>query len=205
MRLFKFLLTGVLFAATAAHAQVNSTTLLMPAAADPTAAVSAAEAPDPAAALPAAPVTSADAAPAALSVSATPAPSPAEPSSQRGTGNVSVFENYNFQASVGYTFLRFYEAPHQIQNRNGFNSNLVYYYHGGWLGVDGSLLGGFGSQGSQRSRFLFAGAGPRFRWAGERAIEFWGHGLVGGSHYTPQTIYGSQGAFGYELGGGVDA
>jgi hypothetical protein len=138
--------------------------------------------------------------PVTASVASQPAPAP----NPQG-GVIGVFENYNFQASVGYTFLRFYEAPHQIQSRNGFNSNFVYYYHGGWFGADGSLLGSFGSQFGQRSRFVFAGGGPRFRWAGRRAVEFWGHVLVGGSHYTPQTAFGSQGAFGYEMGGGVDA
>jgi hypothetical protein len=207
MRLFKFLLAGALLAAaTTANAQVNSSSLLMPAAADPSAAVSAVPAPDPAA-LPAAPTPSADSGPAAVPLSAEPAPASrlsAAPAQRGPVPVVDVFEHYNFQISVGYTFVRFYEAPHQIQNRNGFNSNLIYYYHGGWIGIDGSLLGGFGSQSNSRSRFLFLGAGPRFRWAGDRAVEFWGHALVGGSHYTPQTSFGKQNAFGYEAGLGAD-
>jgi hypothetical protein len=208
MRLFKFLLTSALFlAATAANAQVNSPSLLMPAAADPSAALSAAPAPD-SAALPAVPAPSADPGPADLSLSAEPAPasSSSATSAQKGPRPVvGVFENFNFQASVGYTFLRFYEAPHQVESRNGFVSNFVYYYNGGWIGVDGSLLGALGSQFNERSRFLFGGAGPRLRWPGERSVEFWGHALVGGAHYTPQTSYGTQGAFGYEVGGGIDA
>jgi hypothetical protein len=83
--------------------------------------------------------------------------------------------------------------------------SLSYYYKGGWVAADGEFMATFGSQFNQRSRFLFAGGGPRFRWAGERHVEFWGHALVGGSHYTPQTAFGSQSAFAYEAGLGVDA
>ena len=32
----------------------------------------------------------------------------------------------------------------------------------------------------------------------------WGHFLAGYSHYTPQTPFGTQGAFAYEVGGGGD-
>jgi hypothetical protein len=118
---------------------------------------------------------------------------------------IGVFENFNFQAYVGFTLARFYEAPHQIQTREGFDSSIAYYYKGGWIAADGELMGTFGSQFNQRSRWLFAGGGPRFRWAAQRNIELWAHGLVGGSHYTPQTAYGGQGAFAYEAGIGADA
>jgi hypothetical protein len=42
------------------------------------------------------------------------------------------------------------------------------------------------------------------RWSAPRGLELWAHGLVGASHYTPQTAYGNQGAFAYEVGGGLD-
>jgi len=118
---------------------------------------------------------------------------------------VGVFEHYDFHAYVGYTIMRFYEAPYQIETRNGFDGSLVYYYQGGVFAADGELMASFGSQFNESSHFLFGGAGPRFRWSGRRNIEFWGHGLVGESHYTPQTALGPQGAFGYELGLGADA
>src|SRR5580704_9795778 len=104
MRLFKFLLAGALLAAaTTANAQVNSSSLLMPAAADPSAAVSAVPAPDPAA-LPAAPTPSADSGPAAVPLSAEPAPASrlsAAPAQRGPVPVVDVFEHYNFQISVG--------------------------------------------------------------------------------------------------------
>jgi hypothetical protein len=132
-------------------------------------------------------------------------PSEPVPSSKAQRGPIGVYENYSFQAYVGYTFLRFYEAPRMIQSRSGFDSALVYYFHSGTFGVDGSLMSAFGSQFGERSRFVFAGAGPRARWSAPRGLEVFGHGLVGGSHYTPQTAFGTQSAFAYEVGGGIDA
>jgi hypothetical protein len=189
MRLFGFLLTGALLAAASTSAQVTSPSLLMPSAA--TSVLATAPAPDSASV----------SAPAPYSLPAEPA-APA-PKPQRGV--IGVYENYDFQAYVGYTFLRFYEAPGHIQSRNGFDSSIAYYYHAGIFGAEGSLVGGFGSQAGYRSRFLFAGGGPRVRWSAPRDVEIFAHGLVGGSHYTPQTAYGNQGAFAYEVGLGVDA
>jgi hypothetical protein len=202
MKFLGFVLAGVLAAGTNASAQAFSSSYFVPnsAAAAASAATSNA-APDSAAALPDSPTPSSLAAvPAAVSSDS----NGALPAGPQG-GPVRVYEDFNFQGYLGLTFFRFYEAPHQIQSRTGFDSSMSYYYHGGWLGVDGSLFAGLGSQFGQRSRFLFAGAGPRFRWAGDRALEYWGHVLVGGSHYTPQTAFGGQGAFAYEAGGGVDA
>lgn len=114
--------------------------------------------------------------------------------------------NYDFQAYLGYTFLRFYEVPGTQINTNGFNYGIVYYpdYFKGWLGADGEFVLTFGSQFDEKARFLLGMGGVRVRWAAPRNVEVWGHALAGGSHYVPQTSYGSQGAFGYELGGGVD-
>lgn len=130
------------------------------------------------------------------------APSPAEPPQVV----YGVKPNYDFQAYLGYTFLRFYEVPGTKINTNGFNYSIVYYpdrFHG-WLGADGEFVLTFGSQFNEKARFLLGMGGARVRWAAPRNIEVWGHALLGGSHYVPQTSYGSQSAFGYELGGGVD-
>jgi hypothetical protein len=129
------------------------------------------------------------------------AASPAEPPQVYG-----VKPNYDFQAYLGYTFLRFYEVPGTQINTNGFNYGIVYYpdYFKGWLGADGEFVLTFGSQFDEKARFLLGMGGVRVRWAAPRNVEVWGHALAGGSHYVPQTSYGGQGAFGYELGGGVD-
>lgn len=127
--------------------------------------------------------------------------SPAEPAMlQAVTG---VFEHYSWQVSGGYSFIRFYELPSITQNMNGFNFSLVYYFKD-WIGVDGEFVAAFGSQAGVPAHFLFGGGGPRFRWSAPRGLEVWGHGLLGHTHFTPQTADGPQGAFAYELGGGVD-
>jgi hypothetical protein len=116
----------------------------------------------------------------------------------------SVYQSYSFQIYGGYTFMRFYEVPSLTQNQNGFNIGAVYYYHAKFVGADGELLATFGSALGYHSRFSFAGGGPRFRWSGPRGVELWGHALVGGAHLTPRTAFGTQSAFGYVAGGGID-
>ncbi len=101
--------------------------------------------------------------------------------------------------------MRFYEVPHQIFSLNGFDTSITYYPESGWLGGDGEFLGGFGHQAGVGSKFAFAAGGLRARWALPRGLEVWTHGLAGRAHYVPQTAYGKQGAFAYEVGVGVDA
>jgi opacity protein-like surface antigen len=115
----------------------------------------------------------------------------------------SVFQSYAWQVYGGYTFTRFFELPGITQNMNGFNLNVVYYWKD-WLGADGEFAATHATQDNVSSWLLFGGGGPRFRWSARKGIEVWAHALVGYSHFTPQTPNGSQHAFAYELGGGVD-
>ncbi len=115
----------------------------------------------------------------------------------------SVFQNFNWQAYAGYTFVRFYQTPGVTLSTNGLNFGIVYYFKD-WVGADGEFVATFGSQFGQSSKFLLGMGGLRFRWSAPRGLELWAHGLLGGSHYLPQTANGGQGALGYELGGGVD-
>jgi hypothetical protein len=115
----------------------------------------------------------------------------------------SVFETYAWQLYGGYTFQRFFELPSITENMNGFNFSAVYYWKD-WLGADGEFAAVHGDQANVSSWFLFGGGGPRVRWSAKKGIEIWAHGLVGYSHFTPQTAAGVQHAFAYELGGGVD-
>jgi hypothetical protein len=126
---------------------------------------------------------------------------PAEPAMPQVFGGV--FEHYSWQVAGGYTFVRFYELPAITQNMNGFNFSMVYYFKD-WIGADGEFVAAFGTQAGVPAHFLFGGGGPRFRWSAPRGLEVWGHGLLGHTHFTPQTANGPQGAFAYELGGGVD-
>jgi hypothetical protein len=131
--------------------------------------------------------------------SSAPAPNPA-PDPQYVQG---VFVNYNWQAYVGYTYTHFSAKGGISRNQNGFNWGIVRYFNS-WFGVEGEMFATHDSPNNQSAWFLFGGGGPRFRWQARRGIEVFAHGLVGYSHLTPQTAFGSQEAFGYELGGGAD-
>jgi hypothetical protein len=124
---------------------------------------------------------------------------PSEPAPQ-GPDVHGVFEKYNWQAYACYTFYRFYLVPKTTLNMNGVNLGVVYYPKGWLIGADGEFVGAWASP----SKLVVGMGGVRGRWSGPRGLELWGHGLVGGTHYLPQTAYGNQSAFAYEAGGGVD-
>lgn len=115
----------------------------------------------------------------------------------------SVFQQFDWEVYAGYAFVRFYQVPGVDLNLNGLNFGVVYYFRN-WVGAEGEFTGTFGSQYGDTSRFLLGLGGLRFRWSAPRGIELWAHGMVGGSHYLPQTQNGKPSALGYELGGGVD-
>jgi len=133
--------------------------------------------------------------------SSAPAPNPAPaPDPQYVQG---VFVNYNWQAYLGYTYDHFSAKGGISRNQNGFNWGIVRYFNS-WFGIEGEMFATHDSPNNESSWFLFGGGGPRFRWQARRGIEVFAHGLVGYSHLTPQTAFGKQEAFGYELGGGAD-
>ena len=131
------------------------------------------------------------------------APPASEPAAEP-QGVEGVFPATNWQVYGGYAFVRFYVVPGTMVNSNGFDAAVAYYHHNSWLGVEGELVAAFGSLTGQNSTFLLGTVGPKVRWTGSRGFELWAHGLVGGGHFSPQTIYGNRGALAYELGGGVD-
>ena len=144
---------------------------------------------------------------AAASTPATPSSplaQPAQPDPAPAPLVQSVFQTYNLQAYVGYTFLRMYLDPQLTNNMNGLNLGLDYYPGGKWIGVDGEFIGTFGSTPSCTTKFVMAAGGPRIRWLGPRGIEVWAHGLIGYSNFLPQTAFGTQSAFAFEVGAGVD-
>ena len=141
----------------------------------------------------------------ALGSSPLPEPPPSQPASQQ-PAVFGVFQNFNWQLSGGYTFVRFYVVPNVTANMNGLNIGMVYYPGGRWIGAEGEFEGAWGSFGGSCgcSKMALAVGGPRFRWAAPRAMELWAHGLVGVVHFLPQTIFGGQSAFAYVVGGGAD-
>jgi len=142
--------------------------------------------------------------PPALSAALPESPEPRGPVPQQQPSVYGVFQTFNWQLYGGYNFFRFYMVPGTTLNMNGFQIDMTYYPHSLWIGPEGQLIAEWGSYQGQTAKFAFAGGGPRFRWSKPRAVEVWAHGLVGYSHFLPQTIFGGQSSFGYEVGGGVD-
>jgi opacity protein-like surface antigen len=135
-----------------------------------------------------------------------PLAEPAQPAPAAAPASLvqSVFQTYNLQAYVGYTFFRFYADKNITNNMNGLNLGLDYYPGGKWIGLDGEFIGTFGSIPTCTTKFVMIAGGPRFRWLGPRGIEVWAHGLAGYSNFLPQTALGNHSAFGFEAGAGVD-
>jgi hypothetical protein len=117
-----------------------------------------------------------------------------------------VFPDYYWRIYAGYSFFRFYIAskPSVTVNTNGLDLGIVYYPHVGWIGIEGQFVGEYGGLYGQSLKFGLGAGGVRFRWAAPRQAEVWGHFLVGGTKFIPQTAFGGQGAFAWEVGGGVD-
>jgi hypothetical protein len=130
-----------------------------------------------------------------LNLATNPAP---EPQQVQG-----VFVQYDWAAYFGYTFFKFYEVPGLTPNSNGFNFSVQYFFKE-WLAADGEFVATHLTQNGQGGWFQFGGGGARFRWALPRGVEIWAHGLAGYSHFHPQTSFGGQADFAYELGGGID-
>ncbi len=132
---------------------------------------------------------------------AVPAAEPAEPAPQ---GVYGVLQNYNWEAYAGYTHFVFYELPGVTGNLNGFNMSLVYYPHGGHFAGDGEFAAAFAPQGDFNTTIVMGLGGVRYRLQVGRQIYVWGHGMVGGAKFTPQTAFGGEDAFAFAVGGGVD-
>ncbi|HXW61715.1 MAG TPA: hypothetical protein VEJ45_03890 [Candidatus Acidoferrales bacterium] len=117
-----------------------------------------------------------------------------------------VFPDYYWRIYAGYSFFRFYisSKPSVTVNTNGLDFGIVYYPHVGWIGVEGQFVGEYGGLFDQGLKFGLGLGGVRFRWSAPRQAEVWGHALVGGTRFSPQTAFGGQGAFAFEAGAGVD-
>jgi hypothetical protein len=206
MKRIAFLLGIVLLLAGSAAAQVNSTDSLTSA---PTAALPLQPAPLANSQLDLAvspgvsstPDLVPSSAPADFGLALPSAPVPGEPADPQGVQGV--FQYFNWQAYLGYTFVRFYEVPGTEINSNGLNFGAVYYVKD-WLGAEGEFVGTYNWQFGACGKFLMGVGGVRVRHSMQHNIEVWAHALAGGAHYSPQTAYGKEGAFGYLLGGGVD-
>ena len=133
----------------------------------------------------------------ALLNSARPAPAPA-PQEIEG-----VFPSYFWQASVGFTYTRFYEVPGTVVSTSGFNGSMAYYVKP-WVAAEGVIDAGVGKQLGQSVQSVFTGAGLRLSASQSDALTFWIHGDAGEAHFSPKTSFGGENAFGYQAGAGVD-
>lgn len=106
-----------------------------------------------------------------------------------------------FRVSLGYDYLHF-RSQLFTSNVHGLRSSFSYSWKE-WLGVEGSVLAGFGSStfNNQDSNIVLYGAGPRVTLKGR--FQPWAHALAGGIHVYPQTAFNTNG-FAVQLGGGVD-
>jgi hypothetical protein len=139
----------------------------------------------------------------AMLAAARPAPAPApspEPMPQQVQG---VYPQLYWQASVGYSYLRFYQLPSTAVGTNGVSFSMAYFFKP-WIAGEGVVDGGFGSQGGVRAGTAFGGGGVRVRMAGARATELWLHADGGVAHFSPKTNFGSDKAIAGQVGGGVD-
>jgi hypothetical protein len=115
-----------------------------------------------------------------------------------------VMPDYNWQVYGGFSYTRFYQAPGSVDNFAGFDFAVAYYPHIRWIAAEGDISATFGSQAGQSADLVTAMGGVKLRWPPGSGTNFWVHGLAGTAYLSPKSVYGSQNAFSYELGAGVD-
>lgn len=157
----------------------------------------------PAAAAPALPLF-ADAAPGGAEAAPTAAAYASSDAAAAQGPILGVRPTYDWEFYAGYTFYRFYEVPSLRNTENGFDLGVTYFPNAGWIGFEGDLMATFGSQAGCISKFTLPSGGVRLRWVLSSGARVWVHGTVGGAHFFPQTAYGGQNAFAYQMGGGLD-
>lgn len=114
-----------------------------------------------------------------------------------------VFEKYDTDLCVGYTFMRFYEVPGDTLNGNGFNVSGVYWYRD-WWGPDGEVIATYSTQPGVNSWVSVFAGGLRARKVLDRGLDVWAHALIGGAYLAPKSPYGSEWAGAAVLGVGAD-
>jgi hypothetical protein len=90
----------------------------------------------------------------------------------------SVYETYNWQAYIGYEYLRYYQVPAVTLNTNGFTYSMVYYIKN-WVGADGEFDATHLNEFNTGGWLLLGMGGARFRWSAPRGLEVWAHSTNG--------------------------
>lgn len=120
-------------------------------------------------------------------------------------------ETTQWQLAVGYQYNNIKLGSSRFHT-NGFNTSIVRFF-GNSFGLEGQVGAGFGNTGTATSptnldvKSVFVGGGPHLAYRGESHLEPWVHAIFGLEHFRfTQTAgqLGSNNAFAYTLGGGLD-
>jgi hypothetical protein len=133
--------------------------------------------------------------------SSSPASEPAAPISFHPS------ERSTWQLGIGYQYQHF-KGLGETFHTNGFNTNVTYYLND-TIGVEAAAVEGYGRTTAAPTfvaKSFFVGGGPRAVHVLGR-FEVWVHGLAGWEHFRftqRSPALGSNSAFGFMGGGGVD-
>jgi hypothetical protein len=142
-------------------------------------------------------------APAAFDASS-PASEPAAPAA------LNPSDREAWQLGIGYQY-QHYNVLGQSFHDNGFNTDFTRYLND-WFAIEGAVAIGWGTSlnlpasSCRCANSLFVGGGPHVALHNDSRFEPWAHVLVGLQHFqfAQSGILGSNSAFGFMGGGGVD-
>lgn len=112
-------------------------------------------------------------------------------------------DDYRWQLGLGFAWFHFRSTPFNADTF-GVKTSVAYFLNE-WLGVEGTVTGGFtpATVSGADVNTLVYGGGPKIAWRQKR-WEPWLHGIFGGAHENPQTALGSHNSYSITAGGGAD-
>ena len=146
-----------------------------------------------------------------------PAPAAPDPVDQHPAGYIYSPDRGRVQFGVGYQYQAYNVLGHTFHD-NGYNADVNIYLFD-WLtgavgrltvAAEGTGAFGFGGETGGRNNLqvksLFLGGGPHIAIQSDSRIEPWIHVLPGWQHFrfTQTNNLGSNSAFGFMAGGGID-
>jgi hypothetical protein len=107
-----------------------------------------------------------------------------------------------WELGVGYALVGFRSAPFNA-TASGFSTTLSYYFRD-HVALEGSQISAWAPANSQRAtaKYVFYGGGLKLS-VGDRKLQPFVHGLLGGVHLFPQTQFSNNG-FAVLIGGGLE-
>jgi hypothetical protein len=151
------------------------------------------------------------------SAAATDPPTSPEPSAQAAPAGFFSAERGRFEVGINYQFQRYQVFGSNFDNNGILSSFNVHLFDPltsvSWritAALEGAVGAGFGGHTggtpNLEVKSVFVGGGPRLAFESGSRLEPWAHLLVGWQHlrYTQTPTLGSNSAFGFMVGGGVD-